>query len=394
LAQRLSDLIIKRLPTPGRDSRVTFDDAVKGFGIRITAAGSRAFVVYYRRKADGRQRRVTIGSFPDWTTAAAREEAKRIKREVDSGADPVGEQQATRTAPTIADLAARFEQDYLPRKRSSTQRVYKQQIMADILPALGMMKVAAVSHADVDSFHRKLSARAPTAANRVLAVLSKMFSLAVRWGWRIDNPCKGIERNQEHKRTRYLSGPELARLSAALAQLRDQNAANAVRLLLLTGARRGELLAARWGDIDVEAGVWIKPGATTKQKTEHRVPLSEAACQLLAEMRAQAGDAADWIFPASRGGGQRAHINQAWIRLRKAAKLGGARLHDLRHTYASVLASAGLSLPVIGALLGHSTPTTTARYAHLFDDPLRAATERASAILTAKPAAEIVRLKK
>src|SRR5512132_4193420 len=101
---RLTDAIIKRLPAPERDSRVTFDDAVKGFGIRVTAAGSRAFVVYYRRKADGRQRRVTIGSFPDWTTAAAREEAKRIKREVDSGADPVGEQQATRIAPTIADL--------------------------------------------------------------------------------------------------------------------------------------------------------------------------------------------------------------------------------------------------------------------------------------------------
>jgi integrase len=93
-----------------------------------------------------------------------------------------------------------------------------------------------------------------------------MFSLAVRWGWRADNPCKGVERNPEHKRTRYLSGPELARLSAALAELPDQQAANAIRLLLLTGARRGELLAAKWADIDLEAGVWTKPGATTKQK--------------------------------------------------------------------------------------------------------------------------------
>ena len=136
--------------------------------------------------------------------------------------------------------------DYAPRKRPSTQRVYKQQIAAEILPALGGMKVAAVTHADVDAFHHKLSARAPTHANRVLAVLSKMFSLAVRWGWRGDNPCKGIERNQEEKRHRYLSPDEIARLSTALAELPDQGAANAVRLLLLTGARRGELLAAKW----------------------------------------------------------------------------------------------------------------------------------------------------
>ena len=240
----------------------------------------------------------------------------------------------------------------------------------------------------------KLSARAPTVANRTLAVLSKMFSLAVRWGWRIDNPCKGVERNQERKRTRYLTGPELTRLSAALAELRDQQAANAVRLLLLTGARRGELLAAKWDDIDLEAGVWVKPGATTKQDTEHRVPLSKAACRLLAEMREQAGEHADWIFPASRGGGHRPHINGAWIELRKAAKLGGARLHDVRHTFASTLASAGLSLPVIGALLGHSTPVTTARYSHLFDDPLRVAVERVSAIIAGQPPAQVVPLKK
>jgi integrase len=190
-----------------------------------------------------------------------------------------------------------------------------------------------------------------------------------------------------------LTGTELTRLSEALAGLRDQNAANAVRLLLLTGARQGELLAAKWSDIDLKAGVWAKPAATTKQAALHRVPLSAAAVQLLSEMRTQADDDAEWIFPA-RGGGHRPHVNEAWIKARKAAKLDGVRLHDLRHTYASVLASAGLSLPVIGALLGHSTPTTTHRYAHLFDDPLRAATERASAIITGKAPAEIVPLDK
>jgi integrase len=381
---KLNDNLLRKLPAPKQGNKITYDDAVKGFGVRVTAAGGRAFILNYRRKADGRERRYTIGSFPDWGTTAAREEAKRLKRKVDGDGDPLGEQQAIRAAATVADLCDWFDRDYIPRKRATTQRVYRQQIAADIRPAFGRMKVAGVTHDDIDNWHRKLSARAPTHANRTIAVLSKMFSLAIRWKLRTDNPCKGVERNQEKKRQRYLTGEELVRLSAALAELPDRDAANAVRLLLLTGARRGELLAAKWDDFK-EDRVWIKPGATTKQKTEHRVPLSAAALQLLAEMRNQADPDTESLFPA-RGGGHRGHINAAWDALRKAAGIPDARLHDLRHTYASVLASAGLSLPVIGALLGHSTPTTTHRYAHLFDDPLRAATERASAIITGKSA--------
>ena len=181
----------------------------------------------------------------------------------------------------------------------------------------------------------------------------------------------------------------IVRLSEALAKLDDVSAANAVRLLLLTGARRGELLAAKWADIDLRDRRWIKPGATTKQKTSHRIPLSEAACGLLAEMQKKAHG--DWVFPA-RGGGRRAHINRAWIELRKAAGIPDARLHDLRHTFATALASSGLGLPVIGALLGHTTAQTTLRYAHLMDDPLRVATERASAVLSGRAPAEIVPL--
>src|SRR5262245_30400544 len=137
---RLTDIIIKRLPTPQRGNKVSYDDAVRGFGCRVTAAGARAFVLNYRRKSDGRERRITIGSFPDWSTASAREEAKRLKREVDGGADPVGEQEESRAAATVEDLCTRFEQDYLPRKRASTQRVYRQQIAADILPSIGGIK--------------------------------------------------------------------------------------------------------------------------------------------------------------------------------------------------------------------------------------------------------------
>jgi integrase len=389
---RLTNRTIAKLPVPARGNRISYDDEIGGFGCRVTAAGGRAFVLNYYRRADGRERRMTIGGFPEWSAAAAREEAKRLKREIDGGADPVGAYQESRAAPTMADLCTRFLADYVPRKRPSTQRSYRHQIRVDILPAIGRAKVAAVTHADVDALHHRLSARVPIHANRTLAVLSKMFSLAVRWGWRIDNPCRGVERNAEEKRHRYLTAAELKRLTKALDKLPDVSAANAVRLLLLTGARRGELLAAKWGDVDLETGVWVKPGATTKQATTHRVPLSEVACRLLAEMRAQADDDAEWIFPA-RGGGHRPHINEAWNELRKAAGIPDAHLHDLRHTYASVLASAGLSLPIIGALLGHSTPVTTARYSHLLDDVQRAATERASAVLSGAAPADIVPLK-
>jgi Arm DNA-binding domain/Phage integrase, N-terminal SAM-like domain len=248
---KLADNLLRRLPPPERGNKVTYDDAVKGFGCRVTAAGGRAFILNYRRKFDGRERRYTIGSFPDWGTTAAREEAKRLKRAIDGGADPLGEEEENRAAATVADLCARFERDYLSRNRPTTQRVYRQQIRTDILPVFAKTKVAAVSHADVEGFHHRLSARAPTHANRTIAVLSRMFSLAVRWGWRGDNPCKGVERNQENKRHRYLTAAEISRLSPALANLDDQVAANAVRLLLLTGARRGELLAAKWTDIDL-----------------------------------------------------------------------------------------------------------------------------------------------
>jgi integrase len=389
---KLTENLLRKLPTPETGNRIAYDDDVKGFGCRVTAAGGRAFILNYRRKLDGRERRYTIGNHPDWSVTAAREEAKRLKRLVDGGSDPVGEQEDNLAAPTVADLCARFETDYLPRRRPLTQRDYRQQIATDILPVLGKTKVAAVTFADVDALHRKISKRAPTHANRVLALLSRMFTMAMRWGMRPDNPCKNVERNAESKRQRYACTAELARLSAALAELPDQGAANAVRLLLLTGARRGETLAAKWSDFDLDSGVWTKPASTTKQEKTHIIPLSDAARELLGKMRDEADDSAVYLFPARRTP-HRLEINYAWAELRKAANIPDVRLHDLRHTFASVLASAGLSLPVIGALLGHATPVTTARYSHLFDDPLRAATERASAIITGKAPAEVVPLK-
>lgn len=395
MSQKLTKSVVANLPLPAKGNRIYYDSEVKGFGVRITAKGARAFILNYRTRT-GRERRYTIGSYPDWSVSAAREEAGELKKRIDVGDDPMAEVEADRHAKTVADLCARFEDEHLSKNRPSTARDYRAMIRREVLPEWKHRKVAEITYSDVDGIHRKITKRgAPYHANRVLALLSKMFNLSIKWGWRTDNPCKGVERNPEQKRERYLSGAELASLTKALAEYEDQQAANIVRLLLLTGARRGEVMSARWADFDLEKGVWTKPGATTKQKTTHRVPLSAPAIQLLTELRNVAPADAEYVFP-SRVGGHRVEVKKEWAQLCKMAGIENARLHDLRHTYASVLASAGLSLPVIGALLGHTQPQTTARYAHLFDDPLRAATERVGSIVMPdadKPEGEVVPMK-
>jgi integrase len=390
MGNRLSDSGVKRLPTPASGNKIYYDSEETGFGARVTAAGARAFILNYRTRV-GRERRFTIGAFPAWTTGAARAEAKALKRRIDRGEDPLAEVQAGRSAPTVADLCARYIEQHLPKKRERSGRDDRAMITKRILPALGAIKVADVTFADIDGLHRKITrGGTPIRANRVVALLSKMFSLAIKLQMRGDNPCRGIERNQENKRTRYLSADEISRLTAALAAHEDQQAANVIRLLLLTGARLNEVQSATWEQFDIERGIWTKPGSTTKQKTEHRIPLSAPARQLLAELQTTAvGDVdVDFVFPG-RIGGHRKTIRKVWEDLCESTGLSGVRVHDLRHTFASQLASGGSSLPIIGALLGHTQPSTTARYAHLMDDPLRAAAERVGAVIAGKQDAEV-----
>jgi integrase len=391
MADKLFDASVRKLARPERGNRIYYDSEVTGFGCRVTAAGAKSFVLNYRTTS-GRERRYTIGSFPDWTTTAARTEAKRLKLEIRAnGHDPVGALEEVRGAPTVADLCARYIAEHLPKKRPSSVTEDQALINQWILPELRHHRVAEIGFADIDALHRKITkAGTPYRANRVLAVLSKMFSLSIRWRWRTDNPCRGVERNQEHKRVRYLSSNELGRLSAALTAYDDQQAANAIRLLLLTGARRGEVLSARWKDFNLESGEWVKPGSTTKQKTAHRIPLSAPARQLLADMPRNG----EFLFPGPGATGCRVDLNKPWATVCKTAKLWDVRLHDLRHTYASVLASAGLSLHVIGGLLGHAQPQTTARYAHLTHDSLKSATETAGAIISGAASADIVSVKR
>ncbi len=392
MSERITDQVVKKLDVPPKGNRIVYDTEVKGFGARITAKGARSFILNYRNKR-GSERRYTIGRFPDWGTTAARNRAKELKRAIDVGHDPLAERAGARDAPSVRDLCERFDEEHLPKLRKASQRDYRAVIKNNIEPALGKLPVAEVEFSDIDGLHRKITKTGATyQANRTVAILSKMFSLAIRWGWIERNPAKGIERNQESKRHRYLSGDEMLRLTKALDEHEDQQASNIFRMLLLTGARRGEVQSARWDQFDMEAGVWTKPGSTTKQKTVHRAPLSAPARQLLSEIRSMSDGNSAFVFPS--GQNHRVEVKRNWAAICKAAEIEDIRIHDLRHSYASLLASGGASLPVIGALLGHSQPATTARYAHLMDDPLRAATESVGAIITGGESADIVPLRK
>ena len=404
-AKVLTSSVIRTLPTPATGNKVYWDSDVAGFGIRVTAKGARAFVLNYRTVA-GRERRATLGAYPDWTATDARKEAVRLRRVVDSGGDPLAEVEAIRTAPTMNDLADRFEQEHLPRKRPGTAADYRRMLDNWIRPHFGNhTKVSDVTFEDIDSLHRKITkAGNPRRANTVVSVLSKMFSLAIKWKMRSDNPAKGIERNGEVKRARYMVGDELARLTKALAEHPSKQTADIIRVLLLTGCRRGEALSMKWADINLGDGIWSKPASSTKQKANHIVPLSAPARQLLAEISqiqnlnksVQNLKLGAYVFPGNGSAGHVAEIKRAWRSICKAAGIKGLRVHDLRHSFASQLASSGSSLPLIGALLGHSSPVTTSRYAHLLNDPQRAAVERVGAVIAAggEPVPEPVPIKR
>jgi integrase len=389
---RLTDSIVKRLPTPAKGNEITRDTVVKGYAACVTAADSRSFVLNYYNRT-GTERRYTIGRLPDWSVAAGREEARRLKRLIDQGGDPLADIEAERGAPTVDDLIERFVEEHVSRKRPHTQYDYRNVIERHIRPALGGMKVAQVAWSDVDALHRKITkAGRVIQANRVVAVASKMFSLAIRWKMRSDNPAKGIERNVEQARKRYATPAELKRLTDALNEHPDQQAADIFRLCLLCGCRSGEAMSARFDSIDLTAGTWTKSGSTTKQRTTHIAPLSAPARQLLARLRQRTSS--PWVFPADSKPGHRVAIQKNWLAICKAAKVSGLRIHDLRHGFASQLVSSGASLPLVASLLGHANVQTTARYSHLYDDPQRQAVERVGAIITGKAPAEILPLSK
>jgi integrase len=422
---RITDTDARKAIAPKQGQRFVWDSETKGFGLRITAMGAKSFILDYR--ADGRQRRITIGSFPDWTVSAARAWARDIKREVDKGVDPMRERQEDRDAKTMRDLWERYKSEWLPRKAQKTQCNETGMWENLILSKFAKNKVRQIDPNDIDELHTEITnvREAPAMANRTIASVRKAFNLAIRWGWIEKNPAIGIRKNPEERRNRYLNKKEIAALAKALHEHSDRTSANAIKLLMLTGARKTEVTSATWDMFDLENGIWTKPSAHTKQRRLHRVPLNSPALNLLKEIKKQAQKAyaekisedkeakeSPFVFPSDILPNQPIQeIRKTWITVCKAAGLmdkipkknragktmkddkgqiitidwPNVRIHDLRHSFASILVSAGASLPLIGQMLGHTQVQTTQRYAHLYDDTLRKAADMVGEVIMPAP---------
>jgi integrase len=303
-------------------------------------------------------------------------------------------------------LIERYLFEHVTRLAPDSASDYRSMMMTYVMPVWGQRKVIDIRRSDVDQLlaeiakgrarpHKESTRQkrlkplqpprpTPGRANRVGCAIRKMFNLAIRWEMRTDNPAAGFIRNPESQRERFLDVTEIGRLSQTLNEHKNQRMADVIRLLMLTGARRGDVLNATWDQFDLDRAAWTKPAATTKQRKLHRTPLSSAAVQLLRTIRARTPEKCPWVFPGDAHGKPVQEIKRFWHDVRKKAELADIRIHDLRHTFASLLVSGGMSLPMIGKLLGHTQVQTTQRYAHLFDDPLRVGLNQVGEMLRPK----------
>ena len=370
----LSKRIVDRLPVDRKDA-VFWDRELPGFGVRVYPSGRKVYVVQSR--TGGKSKRVTVGRHGEIAPDQARKEAVRLIARIKAG-QPLAENKPE-TEPAVADLAERYQREYVAMHcKPATVNHYGLMLGKHIVPALGNLRVSEVERKHILKFQYGLRDM-PTVANRCVDILVKMFNLAELWELRPPgrNPCKSVRRYkvQPHKE-RFLTPDELARLGRTLdiapaKRLASRHAAAAIRLLVLTGCRRNEIMGLAWEDLDFKAGEM----RLTDSKTGARiVPLPPAAAAVLEDLPRIPGNS--WVFPGKRKGTHQVNINDSWNRVRKCAGLDSVRLHDLRHTFASRALAIGEGLPMIGELLGHRQVNTTARYAHLARESIQASTAK------------------
>ncbi|MBN9413110.1 MAG: tyrosine-type recombinase/integrase [Candidatus Paracaedimonas acanthamoebae] len=350
-----------------------WDTEVTGFNLRIYPTGRKTYFLQYRNEFH-KTHKIKIGVHGNLTTEEAREKARQLSLRISLGEDPATNNKENKRKCTMADLAKEYLELHAKiSKRSKSVKDDMRMISSVILPKFGKQDIGAITSHELQKLHRDLR-ETPYHANRVRSLLSKMFNLAKEWGWRADNPVLNIEKYQEEKRDRWLNDEELQRLWAVLDKYNYHLTTYVFKLLLLTGARKGELLQATWDQFDLEKGIWTKPSHLTKQKKKEHLPLSENAIDVINELIHFRKEYSPYLFPSKIEGQPLQEIKTFWKKVIKEANLENVRIHDLRHTHASHLVSDGLSLSIVGKLLGHTQAATTQRYAHIANEPLRKAT--------------------
>lgn len=371
-----------------------WDSELKGFGLKVTPKGKKVFVLQYRFQ--GVLRRYTVGTYGSpWTPEKARIEALRLLGMVKDGTDPATFKQSDKDAISVSQLCDLYLIEGVNGKKASTLATDKGRVERHIKPLLGRKLVKDLNVNDIKKFMvdvatGKTAADVKTGkhgrarvtggegtANRTAGLLGGILSFAIDGGIRSDNPVHGVKRFAEKRSERFLSPRELARLGDALVRAErngeNQTAINAIRLLILTGCRKSEILTLQWSHVNFQAGYLELPTSKTGQK---RVPIGAPSLELLGSLNRLDGN--PYVLPGEKAGKHLIGLPRVWKRIRESADLHNLRLHDLRHSFASVGAGAGVGLVVVGKLLGHRNPSTTARYAHIADDPAKAAADRIS----------------
>ena len=370
---RLTTRIVDRLQVDDKDA-IFWDRDLAGFGVRVHATGRKVYVVQSRGPAG--LKRVTLGPVAGLPFEQRRREAAEVIDRIKRGEDPLPP--APAPEPTVADLALQCLTAHVAvHCKPRTAEAYRTALDNHILPAFGTMLLKDVGRKEVGALHHRLR-DTPAMANRVVWILSKMFSLAEAWEMMPTgrNPCRAVRLYKEQSRDRFLTPEEFRRVGTALRDFEADGSMwpptiAALRLLMLTGCRKSEILTLRWEEVDLDAGeihlAETKTGARTVQ-------LPPSAVRLLEALPRRAGSS--WVLPGNRPETHMSGIDTAWRTVRAQAGLNDLRIHDLRHSFASRALALGETLPVIGKLLGHSDIETTARYAHLARDSIHEAAER------------------